>query len=180
MVWNKHNDLLESLRIQNKISNSPTAMKANKYRQTIQFVKNKDYYKIHWWVRKNYGKAIKCESKDCNRKSKTFNWCLKKGYEYDRDINNFFQLCRSCHSKYDMTEQLRKKLSLSFRGRVFEKRRKKVKLSLKDGTLVKVFDTNRECAKFLGVSSGYISLYANNYPYRHILKNKYKISYARI
>ncbi len=60
------------------------------------------YNSLHWWIRKEFGSANKCEHPNCERVSKFFNWSLKSGREYDRDINNFWQLCRKCHFKYDL------------------------------------------------------------------------------
>lgn len=71
----------------------------------------RDYEKIHRWVRKKYGYAQYCENIDCTRKSKTFQWALKRGYKYEKKINNFIQLCVPCHKKYDMTDNVRENIS---------------------------------------------------------------------
>lgn len=68
------------------------------------------YNIIHAWIRKNYGNALKCENPDCLGKSKTFDWCLLNGKEYAKDISVFIALCRSCHMKYDMTDQKKSKI----------------------------------------------------------------------
>lgn len=68
------------------------------------------YNIIHAWLIKNYGKATKCEDKNCLRKSKTFDWCLLHGKDYKKDITVFIPLCRSCHMKYDMTDQKKEKI----------------------------------------------------------------------
>ena len=59
------------------------------------------YTRIHGWLIKNFGKADKCENKKCERKSKTYDYALKKGETYARDRKRYFMLCRSCHIKYD-------------------------------------------------------------------------------
>lgn len=59
------------------------------------------YGTLHDWIKKNYGKANKCEMKECPAKSKTFDWALKEGCKYELKIENYLQLCRSCHKKYD-------------------------------------------------------------------------------
>jgi len=33
--------------------------------------------------------------------AKRYEWALRKGREYKRDVNDFIQLCTSCHHKYD-------------------------------------------------------------------------------
>lgn len=44
-------------------------------------------------------------------KSKNYDWAKVKGKEYAYKRSNFKQLCRSCHHKYDMTNEVREKLS---------------------------------------------------------------------
>jgi len=69
------------------------------------------YISIHTWIRHKYGSATKCTSENCKGKSKIFDWCKLKEKEYDYNINNFVEMCRSCHRKYDMTEDIRKSLA---------------------------------------------------------------------
>ncbi len=71
------------------------------------------YNIIHAWLRKNYGIANKCDHRTCPKKSKKFDWCLINGKEYAKDISLFIPLCRSCHMKYDMTDQKREKIRKS-------------------------------------------------------------------
>ncbi len=59
---------------------------------------------IHTWLRRTFGSANKCENPDCNGKVKKYTWALKKGCKYERSRDNYMQLCRSCHAKYDMDE----------------------------------------------------------------------------
>ena len=61
----------------------------------------KGYGGVHNWLVYFYGKADKCEMKNCPGKSKKFDWAKKTGKTYIRRRNNFWRLCRSCHSKYD-------------------------------------------------------------------------------
>lgn len=58
---------------------------------------------IHIWLRNNFGKACKCEQcpEGIGVKTKRYDWALKHGCEYDYKVENFIQLCRSCHRKYD-------------------------------------------------------------------------------
>lgn len=83
----------------------------------------KEYNRIHYWIRSNYGKAIRCDFETtCTNKSKTFEWALKKGFDYEKKINNYYQLCKSCHTKYDykggrtMSDVNRKKMSDRMKG----------------------------------------------------------------
>lgn len=53
------------------------------------------------WLYSKYGKADKCENKDCTGKSSVYNWALKSGKEYEKNRDNFIMLCTSCHRIYD-------------------------------------------------------------------------------
>ena len=68
------------------------------------------YNAVHYWLAFNYGKACKCESKNCLKKSTNYQWAKLKDKEYNFDRNNFIQMCRSCHAKYDWTEEAKEML----------------------------------------------------------------------
>lgn len=74
---------------------------------------NASYPAFHSWMLINFGKASSCESENCSRKSKTYDWALIHGKNYDHKRENFMMLCRSCHVKYDMTEERKIKISNS-------------------------------------------------------------------
>lgn len=60
-------------------------------------VGSKEYQALHYWVRKQKGKAIKCEQ--CGS-IKSVQHANLSG-EYKKDLEDFMQLCRRCHSEYD-------------------------------------------------------------------------------
>lgn len=74
--------------------------------------KEPSYRAVHEWLRKTYGNACKCENPNCvyPRKSKRGKWIIKPTqYQwaningiYKRNVNNFIQLCPSCHKLFDM------------------------------------------------------------------------------
>lgn len=72
----------------------------------MKIVDLKHYDKVHQWLRRNFIKTGKCEV--CGQCRRT-DWALKKGTEYEKDRNNFVELCRPCHVKYDFTEETREK-----------------------------------------------------------------------
>jgi len=73
-----------------------------------------EYYRIHNWLSYHHGKANKCENEKCKSVSpKRYEWALLKGKDYKKDRNNYIMLCPSCHRKYDITEEQRKKISMS-------------------------------------------------------------------
>src|SRR3990167_5003596 len=58
------------------------------------------YSGLHRWLRTNYPKTGTCEN--CNEIKVTgTQWALKKGCDYERNKENFFELCISCHTAYD-------------------------------------------------------------------------------
>jgi hypothetical protein len=68
------------------------------------------YNGLHWWLRREYGSANRCENPDCGGKSKKYEYALIHGKKYERKRENFMMLCKSCHVKYDMNEQWRNKI----------------------------------------------------------------------
>lgn len=66
-----------------------------------KFPTSPGYGTLHDWVKKNKGKASKCIMGNCNGKSKVFDWALKEGCKYEWKLENYIELCRSCHKKYD-------------------------------------------------------------------------------
>ena len=75
------------------------------------------YSTVHMWLRRDFGKANKCENPICEKKSNNFQWSLKKGKKYIRNRNNFWMLCRICHAKYDIKSDTGKKISEANKGR---------------------------------------------------------------
>lgn len=55
---------------------------------------------VHFWLKNHYGKASKCEF--CGTKNTyRYEWALKHGCEYIKDVNSYYQLCVKCHRTYD-------------------------------------------------------------------------------
>lgn len=77
------------------------------------------YHSKHQYLKRNFGNPQKCEQ--CSIKGKkekggrwNIHWAKKKGKSYTHNREDYLELCRSCHSKYDLTkkkvERLRKQL----------------------------------------------------------------------
>lgn len=75
-----------------------------------------EYQAIHHWLRKYYGKADICESKDCKHTSKKFSWALLPDKKYEKKRENFIKLCRHCHAKMDVTDETRTKIKERMKG----------------------------------------------------------------
>lgn len=70
----------------------------------------RNYDNVHQWLKYHYGKAQKCEATQCPGISKSYDWALIKGKEYEKKRENFMSLCHSCHKKYDFTEKGRQQI----------------------------------------------------------------------
>lgn len=60
------------------------------------------YSAIHKFIRKYHGVASLCRNKLCPKKSDRYEWALRKGKKYSRDINDYVELCKHCHMQYDL------------------------------------------------------------------------------
>lgn len=56
------------------------------------------YHGLHIWVRKHKGKAIICQN--CGKSHDRIHWANISN-EYKRDLDDWMQLCPSCHMQYD-------------------------------------------------------------------------------
>ena len=110
-----------SIETKKKISISNTGNKSSQWKGD-----NIKYQAIHNWLRKNFGKANKCENKECNHRSKIFEYVLIKGRLYERKRENFKMMCKSCHHKYDMTDDIKTKISKGNKGRIISEKHKKI------------------------------------------------------
>lgn len=69
------------------------------------------YFAFHAWLERRYGPAKQCDNPNCVyprmvnkrlvKKPKEFEWSLIHGKTYDHDRTSYWQLCVSCHRKYD-------------------------------------------------------------------------------
>ena len=62
----------------------------------------------HKWLDIHYGKPDKCENPYCEGRSGVFEWCLKTGRKYTHNRKDYLRLCRSCHRKYDWSDEKKK------------------------------------------------------------------------
>ena len=94
------------------------------------------YTKIHSWLRKTFGLATKCESKNCKKVSTFYEYALKQGKEYCYKRANYLMLCRSCHTKYDEKKDTRIKKANFHRGRKRSEKTKQLMrlIALRKGT----------------------------------------------
>jgi len=85
-------------------NNSP----ANKISWNQGFKKlNISYIGLHKWIREQKGKPTKCEH--CGKDGLTgrqIHWA-NKDHTYKRNLIDWIRLCRHCHNKYDLINNLK-------------------------------------------------------------------------
>lgn len=65
------------------------------------------YNSLHSWIRRELGSADHCEHCGLKEipegKKRFFDWA-NISHQYNRDTQDYFQLCKICHKKYDRKE----------------------------------------------------------------------------
>ena len=106
---------------------------------------NHQYDSPHKWLTYHHGKAVKCENTNCENTSKTYQWALLKGKKHAKVKENYQQMCRQCHSRYDKVIE-----------RMTELKYIPV-TAYKDGKLVGVYSSCKVASELLGISRPTIS-----------------------
>lgn len=68
--------------------------------------KSQSYNAIHWWVNQNKEKTHICEN--CGKYNKHTEMA-NKDHLYKKNINDYQELCKKCHTKYDYENHLSNK-----------------------------------------------------------------------
>lgn len=67
----------------------------------IKFKRNSpEYSAVHHWIKKEYGKAYRCDNA-CDNKTKRYEWANLSG-EYLRELSDWKMLCVPCHRAMDL------------------------------------------------------------------------------
>lgn len=66
------------------------------------------YMAIHKWLATHFPKSGICEHCGGASKKMANDYALIHGREYSREREDYLELCRSCHRKYDKSPTLRK------------------------------------------------------------------------
>lgn len=106
------------------------------------------YEYAHKWIHQNYGKATKCEVQECPKKSVNYEWS-NVSREYKLERQDWKQLCRSCHVKYDITPETKEKIRAAQMGNT--KRRKPVSQFDKAGNFIASYPSMRHAEKATGI-----------------------------
>lgn len=112
-----------------------------------------EYIYVHKWVYKTLGKANHCEM-DKKHKSKVFEWS-NKSQKYLRDVNDWIQLCQSCHRKLSWNEDTKNILRKRNMGNKYHV--KKIRQIDLKGNLIKEWESGRSAARFLKLTPSSIS-----------------------
>lgn len=98
----------------------------------MTILERRNYVNVHYWLSKNHGKAFGCTH--CERTDNVkYEWALLKGKSYERNIENFIPLCKSCHRKYDQTpESIEKQRSKMIGRKTSQETKDKMSKARKD------------------------------------------------
>ena len=72
--------------------------------------KSQSYNSIHLWLLYHHGRALSCEK--CGEKGKqtgrrwSIEHALKPKFKHAKDISHYQSLCKSCHRRQDLDEQM--------------------------------------------------------------------------
>ncbi len=61
---------------------------------------------IHHWIKRQKGKAIKCQNKYCDGRGKVFHWA-NIDHKYKRRLDDWVELCSFCHKVFDYQTKYR-------------------------------------------------------------------------
>lgn len=139
------------------------------------------YNQIHYWLKKKYGVAKKCENRSCKKRGKRFEWALRRDCDYEFMRKNFLQLCSECHKDHDGITKLRnmsceyccqtfheKHFGQRFCSQKCNMRARPKKLTneqVKEIQKLKEVMSHAEIGRKLGVSKSLISFYVNRKPF---------------
>lgn len=151
-----------------------------------------EYYRIHAWINHHYGKASYCSNDKCIGKSKNYAWALVKGKIYEKNIENYIQMCYSCHIKYDLTEEIRENARIRMTGKPMPESTKKKMSEVKKGKTLDwikkkilfidemgnetVFNSVNEASEGIGLNRSTIWKWCNKYVINN--NSKIRIQYA--
>ena len=137
-------------------------LKAQRFVWQRHGITKQEYRNIHGWLVYNYGKANKCENPNhAYENPKMYEWALLKGKTYGRKRDNYWQLCKSCHLRYDDNDIARKNKSEGQKRLIRQKRGNfpivSVKQLTEDGELITVYESQAEAGRRTGISQSNIS-----------------------
>jgi hypothetical protein len=95
--------------------------------------KNAGYQSKHQYLKRNFGSPKQCEFCGIEGKKESggrwsINWAKKHGREYTHNREDYLELCRVCHGKYDLTDDKTARLRYLANNQTPEQR---AKLSIK-------------------------------------------------
>lgn len=93
-----------------------------------------EYKRVHKWLTATFGQPKVCVNPICKGISKKYEWAKRKGKTYATKRGHFIRLCTSCHRKYDMTNERKRKISATLKGRFLGNQRSAVKVLQGDKT----------------------------------------------
>lgn len=109
---------------------------------------NASYTAFHKWLAVHYGSPKHCDQCEGeSKKSKCYNWALKKGKKHSHRRDNYLRLCRVCHIRYDWDSHWNEEKSRTFVKNVHSKEARK-----KRGNVIKGRKLSQEWKDKISVS----------------------------
>lgn len=119
LAWNKGKTKIEFPQLSNSgIKKGMNLGNTNGFRKGM-FINHwkkeykNQYHLKHMILKAKYGKATHCQNRvkqilnfKCTKKSNTFQWAKKKRHKYTKNKVDYYQLCVSCHLKYDIKRKI--------------------------------------------------------------------------
>ena len=96
-----------------------------------------EYNLIHAWLRRNHGSANVCLNIACKGKSSDYEYALKRGFNHEKNLNNYLTLCKTCHHEYDKDGKKWQRNSKNIQIRVSKKVHKRLSIyAAKNSTFI--------------------------------------------
>lgn len=147
----------------------PEEIKPKKKRDSLS------YANCHNWLRRKHGRATRCDNPNCKIPNpQRFEWALLKGRTYSKNVEDYMQMCASCHRIYDETPERIAKIKLSQKGKVPVNRRKVVLIDVTKNTR-HFFDSITEASEKLNIHK--TSIHNNLAGRSKLSRGKYKCEY---
>jgi len=113
------------------------------------------YIRTHQLLRDNNHKRKNCDF--CNKSECRIEWALKKGKNHSDNPNDYYNLCCSCHRKYDYTEEQRERRRVLMKGS--KTAGKPIEKYSLNGEYICTYETTADAARDVGGSRTSISNY---------------------
>jgi len=113
------------------------------------------YGGLHRWLKDNFKKETECDF--CHKEKDRIEWALKKGREYSRNSYDYFNLCVSCHRKYDYNKEKNMEKDIEKGIKLGRSRVKPIKEVDSDGNIISEWPSLKSAAREFNICRPYLS-----------------------